>query len=315
MSTKALETILYRDLSIAEGKEMIDLVSPLLKEMVNYSTNVLARCAPTPTTQPRNPDEDVAVFALYRHIIELTDGIEVLLSKCCAVPTVPLLRSSFEALISLEYILENDSDYAKRSLSWLVGYTHQRIASYEIYDPSTTRGQQFQISSASDNIFSSINLPPNLDVQAQKGVSNLQSFLQEPHIQPIETEYQTFNRKPHWYTLFGGPKSLVELCKHLNRAAFYDVLYRGWSRVTHSQDLLPFLDRTQSGEAAIGRIRNPKQLKEVSSFPAVFLLSATRIVLKKFRPGEVVENGSLSKWYIQEIQKDYKKIISRSAEN
>ena len=35
---------------------------------------------------------------------------------------VPLLRSSFEAVLALEYILE--SDYRQRSLAWLVSYIH-----------------------------------------------------------------------------------------------------------------------------------------------------------------------------------------------
>ena len=40
--------------------------------------------------------------------MEMTDGIEVLISQACVVPAIPLLRSSFEALISMEYILEKE---------------------------------------------------------------------------------------------------------------------------------------------------------------------------------------------------------------
>ena len=83
VATKPLESILYRELSMAEAKEIIELASPLMQELVNYATNVLARCATSRTLSGRE-DEDVAALALYRHVIELTDGIEVLLSRSCS---------------------------------------------------------------------------------------------------------------------------------------------------------------------------------------------------------------------------------------
>ena len=81
------------------------------------------------------PDEDIATLALYRQIIEITDGLEVLVSSCCPLAAIPLIRNSFEAFLSLDYILENENDYKNRSLAWIVGHIHNRLDFYERLDP------------------------------------------------------------------------------------------------------------------------------------------------------------------------------------
>src|SRR4030042_254458 len=59
----------------------------------------------------------------------------------CVNPAVPLVRSSFEAVLAMEYILE--ADYRRRAFAWMVGYAHARLHSYERFDPSTTKGKGF----------------------------------------------------------------------------------------------------------------------------------------------------------------------------
>jgi len=295
MPTDALESILYRELSIVSAKEIIDVASLLLRELVNFATNALIRCA---TSLPGKIDEDVALLALYRHTIEMTDGIEVLISQCCPVPAIPALRSSFEALLAIEYIIENEKDYVQRSLSWLVGYVHQRLAMYERLDPSTNRGKHFAEVFKNDLVASKLELPPISDVQ--NAIDNLQSMLTKPHLQPIEAEFSR-HKRPNWYQLFGGPQKLYDLALYLNKGAQYDVLYRDWSRLSHSQDLLPFLSRNFQGEPAIGILRNPKDIQQVTSFAANFSLSATRLIIGKIRPSE-----NLSNWYKGEVMANYK---------
>ena len=299
MPTKPLETLLYRELSKAEAKEIIELASPLLQEMVNYSTNALARCATSKTLSGRE-DVDVATIALYRHIIEITDGIEVLLSQSCSMAAIPLLRGSFESLLAIEYILENENDYIRRSLSWLVSYVHKRLEMYERLDPSTNRGRDAKRLFDKDQIVSGIRFPSAGDVQ--KAIANLRTMLAKPHIQPIETEYNRYNR-PEWYRLFGGPVNLRLLSDHLRRGGQYEVLYRQWSTTTHAQDFLPFMARTSEGEPAIGRLREIDQLKEIANFASTFILGATRRVLSKFRPGE-----DLAEWYKREVRDRYRAV-------
>jgi hypothetical protein len=240
--------------------------------------------------------------ALYRHIIEMTDGIEVLISQGSVMPTVPLLRSSFESLLYQEYIVENDQEYTRRSLSWLVGYVHQRLALYERLDPTTNRGKAFQQFVQADTIASKIPYPSPADLQ--RAVANLESFLRRPHIQTIEAEFSGYPRTPQWYRLYKGPSDLAALAQHLGKRALYDMLYRSWSRTAHGQDLLAFLGRTPEGEGAINPIRNTQDLRMVASYGAMFLVEATRHTIGIIRPGE-----SIDPWYAREIFGRYQQLI------
>jgi hypothetical protein len=293
--TKPLESILYRELSKVEAKELIEVASPLLQELVNYATNALVRCS---TSVSGKVDEDVAIFALYRHIIEMTDGIEVLISQSCVIPAIPLLRSSFEAFLSIEYILEKDKEYPRRSLAWLIGYVHERLDMYERFDPSTLKGQEFKKFLDQDKTMSIVKMPPSSE--AQKAIADLKPILSKPHFKDVEKEYSSYKKARRWYSLFGGPSNLRALAEYLKRGAQHAFLYRQWSTASHAQDLLPFLARTEKGESGIGSIRNPKEMKTVTSFASTFILGATRLIIEKLRPGE-----NFSKWYMEEVRERY----------
>lgn len=300
MPTKPIESILYRELSKVEAKEIIGIASPLLQELVNYASNALVRCATSISGKVDKRDEHIAILTLYRHIIEMTDGIEVLISQSCATPAIPLLRSSFEALLSMEYILEKDAEYTRRSSAWFIGWAHKCLDMYERFDPSTSKGQEFKRLLDQDETLASVKMPPSSEVQ--KAIKNLQSIISKPHLKDVEKEYSSYRKAQHWYRLFDGPSDLRALAVHLKHGAHYDVLYRLWSTTAHGQDLLP-VDRTGKGQAAIGKIRNPKEMemKKVASFASSFIIKATRLILGKLRQGE----PNLDKWYIQEVRDRY----------
>ena len=98
MPTDSHPAILDRDLSVAGARPAIELVTNTLGEVINYSTWALVRCQASGTGEA---DEGLAPLTLYRHLIEMTDGIEVLLGRCCPGPAIPLLRSSYEARLAL----------------------------------------------------------------------------------------------------------------------------------------------------------------------------------------------------------------------
>ncbi len=295
MPTKPLQTILWREMSLVEAKDIIEIASPLLQELVNYSTNVLARCLDTAGAAI----EHLAAFSFYRHIIEMTDGVEVLISQSCAVPAIPLVRSSFEALLSIEYILEKD--YELRSLSWLVDYARKGLAVCEMLDPSTQSGKDFQKALNEGEGTHSVS-PPG-QVKVQKVITDMQGFLDREEFKPVHTEYEKLRkggsrRGPTWYQLWGGPRNLRELACHLKKEAWYDFLYRYWSRLAHAQDFSHSLIITADGHHGMKALRDPSRIKEVAQFASNFSYSATRQILAKFRPGE-----DLSDWYIQELER------------
>ena len=297
MPTKPLESILYRELSRASARDLIEVACPLLQELVNHATNALSRCA---LSSSGKTDVDLAGLALYRHLIEITDGIEVLVSQCCALPAIPLLRSSFESLLAIEYLLKEKTEYERRALSWFVSYAYQRLALYERLDPTSGRGKQARDQYKDDLVLLHLeNLPLEKIPAAEE---NLRDLLAKPHLQGVVAEYARF-KHPHWYQLFSGPPNLERLARHLRRSALYDVLYRPWSRHAHAQDLVPLLQGSKRGKFSLGRVREPSQLRQVSGLAASFMLSGTRQMLAWYRPGE-----NLKRWYTEEVQQRYNAI-------
>jgi Family of unknown function (DUF5677) len=291
MPTDALETILNRDLSKVAAKDVIDIASPLLREIVNYSTNAFQRCM---DSRPGSENEDGALLIIYLHAIEMTDGTEVLIAQSCPTPAIPLVRSLFESLLATEYILENQADYVQRSLSWLVGYVHDRLKIYERLDPSTLSGKDYEKKAADDKRLTLLSVPAPAEVQ--QAITSLQQLLTEPQLQLIEAEYSS-KGNPHWYHLFGGPSNLADLARRLHSGAQYEFLYRYWSSIEHVQDMSRFLERSSSNDPVARAVRDGSQIQDVTVLAMTFMLDMTRSMLGKFRPGENVDS-----WYQREVR-------------
>ena len=301
MPTEPLDSILYRELSKAQARPDIELASGVLQELVNYASNALVRCA---TSAKGEENEDLAVLSLYRHIMEMTDGVEVLISESCVTPAVPLIRSSFEAVVSMEYILQDDAQYVARSLAWLVDYVHQRLDLYQLVDRSTTRGQEYHRTLSQDKTVQTIPALPQEEVS--QAIGNLQDLLAKPQFAGIDKDFAQLKGQKAWCRLYGGPKNLRELAHRVRRGAQYDFLYRNWCRVSHAHDFAPFLARTADGPGAIRGIRDPSDLNTVASFAATFMLGATRVLIGKFHPGEDTRT-----WYERDVRAAYMQLIRR----
>jgi hypothetical protein len=111
-----------------------------LEESVREAEKVFWSCR----TAAQNPnDVDFPSLSLYRHVIHMADGVEVLCSASAVVAATPLLRSMLETLFSLTYI--HQEDYEQRSLCWLCAYIHQEIQSKEKVTLGTEQGDRFYL--------------------------------------------------------------------------------------------------------------------------------------------------------------------------
>jgi Family of unknown function (DUF5677) len=303
MPTKPLETVIYRELQIARAKKFLACATPLFQELVNYGSNALIRCV---SSSNRAENEDLPAMNLYRHILEMTDAFEVLIAGCCASPTVPIVRSSFEALLALDYILSDPNLYVQRSLSWLAAYARKRISMYEMMLVSSERGKEFQASMKKDKWLKAGPLPMPPQDKVQPAIGRLKHLLAREQFATIEAEFASTRGTVPWYALFGGPSNLQQLAYSLDRHVQYDFLYRQWSNVAHAQDFSRFLAVDSTGASGIRGIRDASPLQEISRFAATFMLDATRMMLAEFRPGE-----EYAKYYKREIQPLFLELLKR----
>lgn len=305
MPTDPMHSVIYPDLSVVAAKEDIDLCSPLLREIINFASNAYQRCSDSTTD---DLDVHIAPLLLYLHLIEMADAVDALIRQSICSPAEILLRSMFEAILSLEYILE--TDYELRALSWVAFYARHQVEISEQVDPATSTGSKFEEVLDQDNLVASEDfaaLKPMADMKRDI----LQRLLNKEHFSPILEwlEHPSHRKIRNWYSLFDGPATLRDLARRMGRHAQYLVLYRGWSQVSHALDISRFLNRAGSQDPTVQLIRDPRGIKTVAGFAATFVLTGTRLVLGKFRPGE-----DYSAWYRREVMEDYHRIWDRDSQ-
>jgi Family of unknown function (DUF5677) len=294
--TDAHPDLLDRELSKAAAREHIDLVCPLLREVVNHATQAFIRCTRAADESRRGGEnEDVAVFILYRQLIEQVDAIEVLLGQCCALATTPLLRSAFEASLSLDFIVADAGKYVERSLCWLCADTHRKIALHERHDSRTPARARFAAAAPPD-------MSPLPSEDSTSAIAALQGVLDRPQFAFINSDFlarqaRRKGRPPDWFSLLGGPSDRRALTAQTGREFEYIVLYGDWSASTHAETTTAYISGGAGGQAEIARIRDPGRFMERACYAASFLLGATRRVVEHFRPGESMES-----WYLANVK-------------
>jgi len=305
MPADPIRDILDRDFAVVNAKELTDPACALLREVINDATRVYRRCISDAKKISTEEDVHLPTFVLYYHIIEMADACEVLFSRACVDPAVPLIRSMFEANLQLGYILEND-DYRRCSLQWNVCYARNKIRSKQAFLPTSLRGRRFARALKNDDNLKDFRIP-DFAASLAKDVNGLRNMLRRKRYVDIDQEYRrkakrrkgkkTLEIPPHFYSLFGGPSNLRLLSRSRKQEALYDYFYDQWSTIAHGADASRYL--TSQGEGpAFFALRNALRIQENTDFVYIFLTSSRRMVLQKFRPDEPPSQ----RWFLEDVK-------------
>lgn len=292
-------TVLDREIARVQIEKVRDLCSPVLREVIDEGVGIFERCSQTAP----DGDENLGILFPFHHLLEMADGIDVLLAESAVVASHPLLRAVFEALLGIKYVLSEDT--ARRALSYVVADVKARVAWYEDMDPETDRGKQFR---AETGLRRADGFPfPDVE-QTRAAKANLEKMLAREPYDELTREFERLrkrrNRKPAWYSLFDGPGNLRELARDVGELPNYDILYRQWSKTTHAADLDRQLTAGNSG-AAVRVIRSPIGIETRYIFAINFVLETSRHILEHYRRGELERQ---SKWYMEKISPQLKRI-------
>jgi Family of unknown function (DUF5677) len=257
---------------------------------VRWSDQVFQKClhaAPYPAR------DDFPSLALFRHIIKMADGIQLLLSAGSSEPTIPLLRSMLEALFSLKYIhLDN---YRQRSLCWLYAYIDQEIAFKEKINTDSESGKKLGAVLAAEHDIVLANLTPSSS-RIIDHIAELRDHLKHPDLEQIEKEYAGLqqqdrsHRPPRWYKLFSGPKNIYKLAEAVEMGSEYKVYYEWWSTMVHGTDAARLLFQQEDGVAEFKQLRSLEYPEREAQGAELFLQLACQLMVRKFlRKGDLEE--------------------------
>ena len=227
-----------------------------------------------------------APVVLFRHIIEITDAIDVSLSNACVYPAKLMLRGSFEAMLAVQYICEENVE--RRALAWLYNDVRDRMRWHE-----KVRDQEI-----SDTLAQ--KLDDEVSKQIEEELQRFQVILDASYMQEVMSEVQQQRRYRRWYSLWDGPTNLWELARHFDWLDDYELLYRRWSSEAHaSGGLRKTFHLGDDERQSVAPIRSPVDMIEVASSARTFLLHALLAIIDRFRPGEEARRAE---WYKTEIR-------------
>lgn len=122
------------------------------------------------------------------------------------------------------------------------------------------------------------------------------------HLVDIVDAYKKHsNRRPNWFSLFGGPNTVRDLAEHLDKRDLYDLLYREWSSTTHSDGGLQKIIRPHDapGKIYIRNLRHPDGLGVAHNLTVNFLTQTVLLMTNRFREDEFKERNE---WYKREVR-------------
>ena len=308
MYKKPCEDVLDPERSKALNKEQIENDVAVLTEIINYGTFAIKRCM---TSHSGQVDVDLAPHFLYMHIMEMTDGVRVLTSQASFLPGVPLVRSMFEALLSLDFIF--DDDYENRSLTWLVCKVFDLIKEQELFDPKSDKYRELMKRVDGnrdehirpDRIMRSI--PPIPPTDKSEALSGYRRFLRKPHVDAIAKKYQEKRKPPkHWWMICElGIGNISVLADRVGLGATYRMLYPRWSSFSHARDIRKLIASAGELGTAFERLRSSSDREHPAHFAAIFALKATEAMLQKFRHEE---SESYGRWYRDAVRERFRRM-------
>jgi hypothetical protein len=302
--TAADPNLLDRQSSVDRCSEAAPTAAPLLREIVNYGSRVLAEC----TSRSRPGDKTIAApLALYHHILELTDSTEVLVSSACVEPAAVLLRSSFEALLSLQHIIRvtEPALFEQRSLAWLATALQAQIRQNEELLPETPLGREFRKALEEDEVGSGFSFPPVQKVEAE--IAGIRKYLDTDEIRETAVQCAQPKFRDHWYRMNGGPSNVRDLARRLHRLAEYDILYVQWSAKVHAADVSALVTGGASGPGGTRPLRSTDQIALTTTLSSTFLLYATHLLTLMFGLQQ-----DYATWYVSEVADDFLALAQHS---
>jgi hypothetical protein len=277
-----------------EDRERLEHAAEFGKVIVDSSVSVASAC----WRAARGHDEQGVILMTHWHLIELLDGVVVLIASGAIEPARLQLRAAFESFLTLSFILEKDTE--RRGFAWLVVKdVLNRIKTWRRLDASSETGKDFVELTDKEGV-KVLHTPDARD----KG-EKLQKMLETaPRWKEAYEEYRRLKKekfaksrnRPEWFELHGGPEGsgLGTLARHLGYGSQYEILYRHWSDRVHGTDAYQRFKR-----GGVMPLRNADDLNQTISLVTTFAFGAMFGLYRYYR---LADSDRFVRWYVEEVR-------------
>lgn len=282
MDYREIEDVLPRKID-KNLEQLLMEFSELIDRVVNFGTHLMKWDA----DKIRSGDESVPPMLFLRNIVELGDAISILIRSSSIDTCKPLLRSLLENTFGLKYMLEKDTD--QRALSYILWNTHRNLKFYNKLLTNTESGKVFKKEIEKDKLIKgSLDIFDKPLLISQR--DNAENMLKSAKYIQVESEYKkasVIKKDPPWYALYGGPRTIEGLAKHLEMHAFYEIFYRSYSGNVHATNIMQGkLIPNSDGSVSFVQIRYPEDAQSITQATINFL----RLAFQSFSKIRVPEH-------------------------
>ncbi|MCF7821444.1 MAG: DUF5677 domain-containing protein [Mariprofundaceae bacterium] len=266
----------------------------LLREMVNYGTNLIVRVY---ESSKHELADAILCGVLLKQIVTMVDAVETLISSGAIHAAQLPARAAFEASLYLEWMLF--SDLENKARYYYVSNLRQERTWALRCSKGSPEHQSFSEVTASLGI-DYLSDEPSLVTDSVKNLENINSILAQPEFSQIDQELERIKTKrkrgePNWYVPL-GIRSIRDMAKQLQRLPEYQLFYSKGSEVTHSAAYKDHL-HIGSEQLKFKPIRSLEGVDILLSFTYSITIGCYDMTLKYYRPKEVLR---FYKHYMQE---------------
>ncbi len=262
--------------------------------VVESSVDVTSECWKV----AKGHDEQAVILMTHWHLIELLDGVVVLIGSGAIEPARLQLRAAFESFLTLCFILQKDTE--KRGYAWLVVRdVLNRIKTWHKFDTTSEAGKEFVKLTAKEGV--KVLSTPDA---AEKRTKLVEMIETNPRWKDAYQEYKRLKgqkfpkspNRPEWFELYNGPvgPGLGTLARHLGYGSQYEILYRHWSNRVHGTDAVQRFKRD-----GVPPLRSTEDLNMTVNLVASFGFGAMFRLHNYYMPER---NQQFAKWYVEKMR-------------
>ena len=299
MTDEPHNAILDRSLFRVQIGESFAAQLTLLEQVVNYGTNLIVRCF---NSSERKVAEIVALLSFLKHGVTSIDAINLLVREGAILSCFPHIRMLFEIDLYLRWIFQED--YERRGTAYYVWNLRKErywLRCYLEGTPEYAANIEHMRGSPGEHIEI-----PDTQQEIRKAIDQHTERLELPEVAEInemfEQRVSNSGKDVEWYKPF-GVNSIRDMAICLGDEGIYKMFYTRYSQATHGLSIRHQMHFNSSeGTVVYDHIRTLQSIDEVFRMTLTYAIKIYRLVLEKYRPGEL---GAFNSKYQSEWQKSF----------
>lgn len=306
MPTQPNDNLIVRKIDNPNLGNILNDLSSLIDEVVNYSSNIFAYVINIPFAGTHH----IVAFSLFRRFIELLDSISILIKNSCISPAKILLRSLFEILLFFEYLIEDRNLYELRAYDYLFFLKKKDIYLYRRFIKGDPLYNEYIKKFDNDNLLKKPIMPTSKSdinrireiVRKKQKILNNNIYYQRSLNSYKDYEISKKRKPKWWFNLHDGPNDIYDLAKKMRREAQYEILYKNFSGYVHGISDIEEHIEIENSQVSFPQIRLPRDVQLVVNLSVSFGLCFLKNIIDFYAKEKLIE---FCQWYKREIKDKY----------